>query len=400
MLAVLPPRRHTRRDTSARMAVDLRRLSGGQQWAMARAHSSPQAHRGDWTAVAPEGGLQTRTPDPGFPRQSPPRVLPQGPLPAAPPAPPPPVTWGSAAARAGAAHGGQGHVALGASGGARPHVNEPAGRARGGPESASPARAEGAGAHLQAGDPWPPPGPALPRGALAPAARAAGRMGARGLAASPPARRGSSRPWGCEPKSDSWSSRLAVMLGSPAGHSPRALTPRFGRTPAAPGAADPPPARPAAPAQVRGGGGCPGAPGPPLRGRITGQRFSFAGLRGRGRLSSKRSATYLLCLLAPGLSFLTSDWRTKKCYRQQLVKGSRGLKGSSQSARGTHGGARARATTPSRTRALPAQGRRCLRTSGTRSLAAPLGLPEWGFTGLFHLPPPPHPESHTAVGVT
>lgn len=43
-----------------------------------------------------------------------------------------PITWESAAARASAAHGGQGHVALAAPGGARPHVNEPAGRGQGG----------------------------------------------------------------------------------------------------------------------------------------------------------------------------------------------------------------------------------------------------------------------------
>lgn len=86
---------------------------------MARARSSPQAHHGDGRPrPRGVGGLQTRTPDPGFPLQLPPRVLPQGPLPAAPPAPPPPVTWGSAAAGAGAAHGGQGHVALGDPGGA------------------------------------------------------------------------------------------------------------------------------------------------------------------------------------------------------------------------------------------------------------------------------------------
>ncbi|CAI9173296.1 unnamed protein product [Rangifer tarandus platyrhynchus] len=184
-----------------------------------------------------------------------------------------------------------------------------------GPESASPARLRGGGGAPAGGGPLAASRPARPRGALAPAARPAGRMGARGLAASPPARRGNTQPCGCEPKSDSWSSRLAVMLGSPAGHSlppPSALTPSFGRTPAVPGAADPPSARPAAPAQVRGGGGCPGAPASPP-GRITGQRFSFAGLQGRGRLSSKRSATYLLSLLAPGLSFLTSDWRTKRC---------------------------------------------------------------------------------------
>ncbi|KAG5195434.1 hypothetical protein JEQ12_012723 [Ovis aries] len=92
MLAVLPPRRHTRRDTGARMAVDLRRLSGGQRWTVARGRSSPQAHHGDGRPrPRGVGALQTRTPDSGFSRQSPPRVLSQGPLPAAPPAPPPPL---------------------------------------------------------------------------------------------------------------------------------------------------------------------------------------------------------------------------------------------------------------------------------------------------------------------
>lgn len=73
-----------------------------------------------------------------------------------------PITWKSAAARASAAHGGQGHVALAAPGGARPHVNEPAGRGQGGAGvRRSPASRRGQGNPVN----WRPPhasGPADP----------------------------------------------------------------------------------------------------------------------------------------------------------------------------------------------------------------------------------------------
>lgn len=88
-------------------------MDGGQ-----RPQQSPGSPRG-WTAAAPGGG-GAADPDPRL-RFFPPVTTP-GPVPGSSPRrptrTPTPVTWGSAAARARAAHGGQGHVALGAPGGA------------------------------------------------------------------------------------------------------------------------------------------------------------------------------------------------------------------------------------------------------------------------------------------
>lgn len=79
---------------------------------MARVRSSPQAHHVGGCCLGSRPRPLTQVSH----HQTPPcaaRGLPRGPIRTS-----TPVTWGSAASRTGAAHGGQGHVALGAPGGA------------------------------------------------------------------------------------------------------------------------------------------------------------------------------------------------------------------------------------------------------------------------------------------
>lgn len=155
-----------------------------------------------------------------------------------------------------------------------------------GPESVRPARLRGRGRTCGPGTrgrlPARParPGPARPRGALASAARPAGRMGARGLAASPP--EGGAPGRGAVSQSQTrGSSRLAVMLGSPKGR---------GRRPDRTAAPTPPRAHPTFREDPRGTPGCGPAPrqargaGPGARGRkLPGGTYSAAGGRITGQ---------------------------------------------------------------------------------------------------------------------
>lgn len=178
----------------------------------------------------------------------------------------------------------------------------------------------GGGAHLQAGSPRPAsrlarPGPARPGPEELWPPQPGPRVGWEPRPRREP-RPGEHPAVACGPKSNSWEQPFGSNARVPkrprpppdrtAAPTPRALTPFREDPRGTPGLRT-------RPRQARGAG--PGARGRKLPGgtcsrcrwadhrATTGQRFSFGGLQGRSRLRSKLAATYLLCLIALGLSF-------------------------------------------------------------------------------------------------